>query len=183
MCSELTPRAPIPDTRIPQLMQPWSSVSNYTPLHAGRQCWGKTILPRAGYGLGTYRTVDIFNFSLISWAILEKLRFLCFYIIKSSKKRAKMPLNLTSEGQKYPPEVRVQHETCSTICGKPVQAILDQKKLTGLAGGVREGQNNALVHIAHWNDPNVPYFDLPWPLLPTRSNFFGPKWLVQVSHI
>ena len=24
MCSELTPRAPIPDTRIPQLMQPWS---------------------------------------------------------------------------------------------------------------------------------------------------------------
>ena len=53
-----------------------------TPLHAGRQCWGKTILPRAGYRLGTYRTVDIFNFSLISWAILEKLGFLCFYIIK-----------------------------------------------------------------------------------------------------
>ena len=25
MCSELTPRAPIPDTRIPQLMQPWSA--------------------------------------------------------------------------------------------------------------------------------------------------------------
>ena len=24
MCSELTPRAPIPDTRIPQLMQPWA---------------------------------------------------------------------------------------------------------------------------------------------------------------
>ena len=23
ICSELTPRAPIPDTRIPQLMQPW----------------------------------------------------------------------------------------------------------------------------------------------------------------
>ena len=23
MCSEHTPRAPIPDTRIPQLMQPW----------------------------------------------------------------------------------------------------------------------------------------------------------------
>ena len=37
-----------------------------TPLHAGRQCWGKTILPRAGYGLGTYRTVDIFNFSHFS---------------------------------------------------------------------------------------------------------------------
>ena len=47
----------------------------------------------------------------------------------------KIPLNLTSEGLKYPPEVRVQHETCSTICGTHVQAILDQKKLTGLAGG------------------------------------------------
>ena len=23
MCSELTPRAPVPDNRIPQLMQPW----------------------------------------------------------------------------------------------------------------------------------------------------------------
>ena len=27
------------------------------------------------------------------------------------------------------------------------------------------------------------YFDLPWPPLPTRSNFFGSKWLVHVSHI
>ena len=27
MCSEHTPRARIPDTRIPQLMQPWSRVS------------------------------------------------------------------------------------------------------------------------------------------------------------
>ena len=39
----------------------------------------------------------------------------------------KIPLNLTSEGLKYPQEVRVQHETCSTICGTPVQAILDKK--------------------------------------------------------
>ena len=46
-----------------------------------------------------------------------------------------MALNLTSEGLKYPPEVRVRHETCSTICGTHVQAILDQKNLTGLAGG------------------------------------------------
>ena len=55
----------------------------------------------------------------------------------------KIPLNLTSEGLKYPQEVRVQHETCSTICGTPVQAILDQKNLTGLAGGVKKGQNMA----------------------------------------
>ena len=50
----------------------------------------------------------------------------------------------------------VQHETCSTIFGTPVQAILDQKNLTGLAGGGREGQNNAFEHISHWSDPNVP---------------------------
>ena len=54
-----------------------------------------------------------------------------------------MALNLTSEGLRYPPEVRVRHETCSTICGTHVQAILDQKNLTGLAGGVREGQNRS----------------------------------------
>ena len=30
-----------------------------------------------------------------------------------------------------------------------IQAILDQKNLTRLAGGVREGQNNAFVHISH----------------------------------
>ena len=61
----------------------------------------------------------------------------------SPSKRAKIPLDLTSEGQKYPPEVQVQHETCSTICGTHVQAILNQKKFTGLAGGVREGQNRS----------------------------------------
>ena len=55
----------------------------FTPSLVGRQCWGKTILPGAGYGLGTYRTVDIFNFSHFSCPILEKLHFLCFYIIKS----------------------------------------------------------------------------------------------------
>ena len=55
-----------------------------------------------------------------------------------------IPQNMTFEGLKYPQEVRVQHETCSTICVTPVQAILDQKKLTGLAGGgVKEGQNMA----------------------------------------
>ena len=67
----------------------------HTPLHAGRQCWGKSILPRAGYGLGTYRTVDIFNFSLISWTILEEKRFLCFYIIKSIARKGYF-------GPKYP---------------------------------------------------------------------------------
>ena len=39
--------------------------------------------------------------------------------------------------------MRVQHETCSAIYRTPVQAILDQKNLAGLAGGVKEGQNMA----------------------------------------
>ena len=130
------------------------------------------------------KIVHISKISPFCWAKLEKTRFLCFYIYEiNCPIRAKILLNLTSEGLKYPQEVRVQHETCSTICGTPVQAILDQKNLTGLAGGVREGQNNAFVHISHWSDPNVPYFDLPWPPLPTRSNFLGSKWLVHVPHI
>ena len=62
---------------------------------------------------------------------------------RNRPKGPKIPLNLTSEGLKYPPEVRVEHKTCSTICGTPVQAILDEIFLTRLAGGVREGQNMA----------------------------------------
>ena len=67
--------------------------------------------------------------------------------------RAKIALILTLEGLKYPPEVRVEHETCSTICGTPVQAILDQKSLTRLAEGVREGLKYGL-ECASSNDRN-----------------------------
>ena len=87
--------------------------------------------------------MDIPKISQFYWGLFEKTCFFVFYIIKSGKKRAKITQNLTSEGLKYPQEVQVQHETCSTICGTPVQAILDKKKLTGLAGGVKEGQNMA----------------------------------------
>ena len=77
-------------------------------------------------------------------------------------------------GLKYPLEVRVQHETCSTICGTPVPAILNHKNSHGLAGGARKGQN--MAHLGHINGQcNVMYFDLPWPLLPTVSNFYGLK--------
>ena len=74
---------------------------------------------------------------------------------------AKIALNLTSEGLKCPPEVRIQPETCSTTCGTHVQAILDQKNLTRLAGGVREGPN-----IAKYG----PHF---WLLSPLEA----PKWV------
>ena len=47
-------------------------------------------------------------------------------------------------------------------------------KSTGLAGGARKGQN--MAHLGHINGQcNVMYFDLPWPLLPTVSNFYGLK--------
>ena len=72
----------------------------------------------------------------------------------------KIPLNLTSEGLKYPQEVQVHHETCNTICGTPVQGILDQKNLTGLAGGVKEGQNMA---------QNGPHFYIFLALEPSRG--------------
>ena len=76
---------------------------------------------------------------------MEKKRILCAFINIYNKlpERAKIPPNLTSEGLEYPPEVRVEHKTCSTMCGTPVQAILDEIFLTRLAGGVREGQNMA----------------------------------------
>ena len=48
-----------------------------TPLLERRKCWGKSILPRAGYRLGAYSTVDIFNFC---WPILEKKRFLMYIL-------------------------------------------------------------------------------------------------------
>ena len=80
-----------------------SQSAYHTPLHAGRQCWGKTILPRAGYGLGTYRTVDIFNFSHFSCPILEKLHFLCFYIIKSMARKGYFGPKSDFRGSKIPP--------------------------------------------------------------------------------
>ena len=58
----------------------------------------------------------------------SEIRFegiLALYLYKRNRpKGPKIPLNLTSEGLKYPPEVRVEHKTCSTICGTPVQTIL-----------------------------------------------------------
>ena len=110
---------------------------------------GKSHLQDLARWLRTSQRVDIQKISQFYWALFEKTRFLCFYIIKSMARKGYFGPNLTSEGLKYPPEVRVRHETCTTICGTHVQAILDQKNLTGLAGGVREGQNNAFVHISH----------------------------------
>ena len=40
-------------------------------------------------------------------------------------------------------EVRVEVKTCRTIHGTHLEGILSQKNLTGLAGGVRNGQNRS----------------------------------------
>ena len=76
----------------------------------------------------------------------------------------KIPLNLTSEGLKYPQEVRVQLETCSIINGTPVQAILDQKNLTGLAGGLKK--------VKIWPRMGLAFIYF-WP----RSLLEAPKWV------
>ena len=53
----------------------------------------------------------------------------------------KISLNLTSVGLRYPPEVRVQHETCSAICGTAVH--FGPKDFDRVGRGVKEGQNVA----------------------------------------
>ena len=64
--------------------------------------------------------------------------------------------------------MQVEHKTCSTICGTPFQVILNQNNLTGLAGGVREGQNMA-QNAAHAVNP----MQKSWLQSPGEA----PKWL------
>ena len=49
---------------------------------------------------------------------------------------------------------------------------------TGLAGGAKNSQNGGILV-----PPKIPHFGCFWPLLPTRLNFFGSKWLEKVSPI
>ena len=51
---------------------------------------GKSHLQDLARWWRTSKGVDIPKISQFYWALFEKTRFLCFYIIKSSKKRAKM---------------------------------------------------------------------------------------------
>ena len=46
-------------------------------------------------------------------------------------------------GLMYPLEVPVEGETCRTIHGTHLEGVLSQKNWTGLAGGVRNGQNRS----------------------------------------
>ena len=78
-------------------------------------------------------------------------------------------------GIKYPPEVLVELKTCSTICGTHVQTILNHNNLTGLAGGVWEGQNIAenCPHI-------VLYCSVFWPSLTPSADPVKSLWFKMV---
>ena len=89
--------------------------------------------------------------------------------ISTNRSRVKDPHFLAKKQQKmaifdktyfwgltYPLEVRIQHKTCSTICGKPVPEILNHKNSTESTG---QGQNMAhlgafLGHILTFPGPS-----------------------------
>ena len=48
-------------------------------------------------------------------------------------------------GLKDPLEVQVEGKTCRTIHGTYLEGISSQKNWTGLAGGVKKGQNKAKI--------------------------------------
>ena len=81
-------------------------------------------------------------------------------------------------GLKDPLEVWVHYEICNTICGIPVPTILNHKNSTGSAGEAKNSKNGLFLEVQKY-----PHFGCFWPLLPTRLNFYGSKWLVQVSRI
>ena len=92
--------------------------------------------------------------------ILSMVIFLIFVqknVYRNRFQEAKIPLNLTSEGQKYPPEVRVQHDWL-IIWG----LFLGSWTHLGVSRGLRSQK---------WG----PFGAIFWPSLtplPTRSIFF-----------
>ena len=113
----------------------------------------------------------------------SKIEFENFICIKEIARKGQNTHKSDFRGPKILPGVWVEHKHVVLYVGHLHKPFWTKKKLTRLAGGVREGQN--MAHLGHFNEKcaQMHYFDLPWPPLPTRSNFFGPKWLVQVSHI
>ena len=94
-----------------------------------------------------------------------------------AKKQPKMDIFEKADylGLKDPLEVWVHYEICNTICGIPVPTILNHKNSTGSAGEAKNSQNGVFLEVQKY-----PLIGCFWPLLPTRLNFYGSKWLVQV---
>ena len=73
MCSELTPRAPIPDTRIPQLMQPCTVLCSNQPIRntsedtiwADRKAFACTMAKHIKF----YRSKNIYNYKYLQFQI------------------------------------------------------------------------------------------------------------------
>ena len=66
------------------------------------------------------------------------------YTLNKLPERAKIVLNLTSEGLRYPPEVRVEHKTYSTKCGR----YFGPKEFDRVGwGGVREGLGQKVKNV------------------------------------
>ena len=81
-------------------------------------------------------------------------------------------------GLKDPLEVRVEDETCRTIDGTHLEGILSPKIWTGLAGGVRNGQNRSESDLfAH--PMEIQGLDKTNPILDTRRNTLNLKGHVR----
>ena len=66
-------------------------------------------------------------------------------------------------------EVRVEGATCRTIHGTHLEGILSQKNWTGLAGGVRNGQNRSEYDF--WPIPlKIQVLDKTEAIMETRRN-------------
>ena len=96
--------------------------------------------------------------------------------------RAKRALILTPEGLKYSPEVRVEHETCSTICGTPVQAISDHLSWPSWQGGSGKVKIcPGMAWIWLWSRPEAPkWVNDPWngsQMVPPTA----PDWFKSIS--
>ena len=71
-------------------------------------------------------------------------------------------------------EVRVEVKTCRTIHGTHLEGILSRKNWTGLAGGVRNGQNRS--ESAFCPTPwKIQVLDKTNPILETRRNTLNLK--------
>ena len=96
-----------------------------------------------------------------------------------AKKQQKMAIFEKTEywGLKDPLEVRVQHGTCIYM-GDTFSSHFEPKKFDRVD---RRGQKQPKLGI--FEGTNIATFGCFWLLLPTRSDFHGSKWLVQVSRI
>ena len=69
--------------------------------------------------------IQIFSeFCLGKWPFLQKV---WFWLIKKVAQNGRNSAKLTFDGLKYPPEMRVEHKTCCTICRTHVQGIVDSR--------------------------------------------------------